>query len=185
MSVEENIDKIINEINENPLIFHREADISAMLFNELNKKYNKLHETALGYKTGAVHCEYFGGGRTRFDLVVFNEDDIQRINKESLEISKSKEYVKLDVAIEIKTDHGWHGKEKMWKLIENDINKLVKLRQVNRDIQLFYIYIVRSDTTNERKKDYITKNRIRAGNECKKHNITFKSNDEKHYFLRS
>ncbi len=35
MSVEKRIDKVVSIINENPLLYHRKADIRAMLYDEL------------------------------------------------------------------------------------------------------------------------------------------------------
>lgn len=182
MSVEKRIDNVIDETNRNPLVFHREADIRAMLFTELKKEYKNLYETGLGYKTGAVHCEYFGGHGSRVDVVVFKKNDIKNIKKITFEKSRSGEHVKLDAAIEIKTEHGWYGKERE-RLIDNDIKKLLTLQKKNPGIKLFFLYIVRWPTT--KKQIDIMKIVKYIKSECKQHKIVFKTNNESNYFLQN
>lgn len=64
-------------------------------------------------------------------------------------------YIKLDVAIEIKTNFGRRSDEE--GEVFNDIDKLLKQRSKNPEIKLFLLYFVRWHTKKVQKKHWKSK----------------------------
>ncbi len=201
MTVEQRINNVIKQIDANPLIYHREADIRAMLYNELCKEYSELINTKLGYRTGLVHCEYFGGDGTRIDVVVLNKEDAEKIERHTLEKTKINGvgHIKLDDAIEIKTNLGRLGDKKKGVIgdkkkgeegvIYKDIDKLVKQGKKNPKINLYLLYFVRYHTKKNKERTVEKRKKIlklveKVRKDCKKKDIIFKTNNEKNYFLQ-
>ena len=191
MTIEKRIDRVISKINSNPLIYHRETDIHAMIFSELCKEYTKSVKTKLGYTTGLVHCEYFGGDGTRIDIVVLNKDDAETIERHTMEKgcvpgNNNKSHIKLDVAIEVKTNLGRQSRRKEMEGLTKDIEKLKKQRDKNPEVELFLLYFIRyhSKTNNKKssaKKQEILENVDEIRKKCEEEKIIFKTNDD--YFL--
>lgn len=190
MSIEDAIRKIIEEINNEPYIFRNEKDIHAMLYNELLKSYLGLFPIDIdGYKTRLVHCEYFWGkdknnrhNKKRIDLVVFDEKDVRNINNNWLTKGTINDYEIVDItdAIEVKVELGGTG-EKRKSLPESDIKKLTEFKEIHRDTNLHFIYIVRWPTKNQPKQDEIKGLVTELREECNKGNVKFYTNNN--YFL--
>jgi hypothetical protein len=179
------INRIISEINQNPFIFRNEADIQARLYyylcDELDE-WKPTHKTKYNeFQTNLVHREYFGGGNQSIDLVIFDSKDVQNIAMNSMEKTKSKEYVHLSNAIEIKTELGYYH-ERSKKDITKDINKLKKLRKDGNADNLHMVVIVRWDTKNEQSKLDVKKFIFHLSQTCKKNKINFYTNKENIYF---
>ena len=182
MSVEERIDNVIRRINKEPFIFHREADIRALLYNELCKEYPEVYKTAFGYKTGLVHCEYYGGKGTRIDVVVLDKDDLKKTRQKKRMKSSYTDLFKITDAIEIKTVLGWYGLSRN-KLAKGDIKKLVNLRKNIPEVNLYYLYIVRWSTKKKEKQKELLDLVKDLEADCKREGIKFKTNNRKKYFL--
>ena len=116
--------KIIQE----PCSYFSEADIQQMLVEKLRKtkhiKKNYPTDIERGkgskgkYDTSLLHREYGGGDGTRIDIVVFDPDDVSKINNVGLR--DRTQYLKPAYAIEL-------GTEKTTKIrthVQNDLNKL-------------------------------------------------------------
>jgi len=186
MSIEKRIDNVINKINDNPLIYHRETEINAMIYSELRKEYPKLTDTKLGYKTSLVHLEYFGGGGTRIDVVILNKEDAKTIDRHTVERGYEKSHIILDVAIETKTNLGRQGYTTEVKGLENDIEKLKQQREKNPEVKLFLLYFIRFHSKKNNRKTYAKKQEIlkvveEIREKCEEEDIVFKTNDN--YFL--
>lgn len=190
MSIEDSIRKIIEEINKEPYIFRNEKDIHATLYNELLQSYPGLFPIDIdGYKTRLVHCEYFWGkdknnrhSRRRIDLVVFDEKDMGNINNNWLTKRTINDYEIVDItdAIEVKVELGGTGNKRK-KLPKSDIKKLTEFKEIHRDTNLHFIYIVRWPTKNQRVQNEIEKLVTELRKECNKGNVKFYTNNN--YFL--
>ena len=100
----------------------------------------------------------------------------------SMEKSRSCEYVKVIDAIEIKTEQGSTGKYRRSRVIE-DINKLIKLRNEGKADNLYFIYIVRWPTKVKSKQEKILGIIEMANQECEENDISFYTNHKDTYFL--
>jgi hypothetical protein len=169
-SVKKIIQNVVDKIDEDPFIIHREADIQAMIYNELCKEYPPgIYKNKLGYKTGLVHCEYYFGkdkydkhNRKTFDVVIFNENDVENINNNWLAKSDEKkksqwDIIRLKDIIEIKAEFGLSGnkfgdfdgsreKEDIKKLIE-----FKKLHNYYEDLSLHFICFLRLEKKGKEK----------------------------------
>jgi len=163
--IEEIIQNVVNQIDKHPFIVHRERDIQAMIYNQLCKKYDELYPTKLEdetgeiFKTNLVHCEYFFGKnegnkqtKKKFDIVIFDKNDVKNINTHWLRIKKdgSEEIVKLNHVIEIKFETGLGGKNITNypnSPMESDIGKLFVLKNNLKNKKdgpnLHFVYILR------------------------------------------
>jgi hypothetical protein len=100
------------QIIKEPLCYFSEADVQQLLVEELHKikPFYKLYPTSVlkgkdskgAYSTTLVHREYGGGDRTRIDIVVFDPDDVQKINNVNLTVGKK--YLKSAYAFELGTE---------------------------------------------------------------------------------
>ena len=184
--VDKAILNIIEEINQYPFIYRNEADIQARLYNQLCNVMNESEPThKTGFKnliTNLVHCEYFGGKGQRVDLVVFDKEDIKNISMNSMEKSRSGEYVKVTDAIEIKTEQGSTGQFRRSRVFE-DIDKLITLRKEGKSDNLYFMYIIRWPTKNKSKQEEICDIVDDARKKCKGNDISFFSNEKDTYFL--
>ena len=169
-SVEKIIREVVDKIDENPFIVHRERDIQAMIYNELCKKYdNPIFLKNKKYKTNLVHCEYYFGqdeshkhkGKT-FDIVIFDENDVENINTNWLAISNGKKkndwnIVRLKDVIEIKAEFGLN----INKFLDfnksggkKDIDKLFDFKQLHnnyKDLGLYFICFIRLEEKSKEK----------------------------------
>jgi hypothetical protein len=204
-SVKKIIENVIEKINEDPFIVHREADIQAMIYNQLCKKYDELYPTKLVditgkiFQTSLVHCEYYFGkvednkqSKKKFDIVIFNKNDAENINTHWLRIKKggSEETVKLDHVIEIKFETGLGGKNitnYQGSPMESDIKKLLYLKNNKDCVNLHFVYILRLWGRPNDKFNSIIKNaknvRTKITKNCGK-NITHYFN-ENFYFYKA
>lgn len=184
--IDKAIKSLIKEINEKPFIYRNEADIQARLYYYLCyelEEWQPIHETGFkGLKTNLVHREYFGGRGQRVDLVVFDKKDIENICMNSMEKSHSCEYVKVTDAIEIKTEQGSTGKNRLDRILK-DINKLIKLRDEEKADYLYFIYIIRWPTKVKSKHKEIKDIVKKAHQKCIVNNISFYTNRKDNYFL--
>jgi len=204
MGVKEAINKIIEGIDKNPFIVHRESDIQAMIYNELCKEYKQLYPTLLAdkkgkvYQTGLVHCEYYFGKNEnkrmsgeKFDIVIFEKEDVENINTHWLRIKRgrSEEIVKLDHVIEIKFESGLgckNIKSYNGSTMQSDIQKLNKFRRLHKKYKnhnscLHFVCILRLWESEDKLKSYaanIQKIRKHIKKDCDKYGITpyFNSN---------
>lgn len=187
MGVKEAINEIIKDIDKNPFIFRNEADIQARLYYELCKELNEWVPTHMtrfkGLKTNLVHREYFGGRGQSIDLVVFDKNDVKNIEKNSMEKSKSKEYVKVSDAIEIKTDFGYYHQRTV-EDSHTDIDKLLDLRKNNSAKNLHFILIIRWPPYSDEKLMKISYFVREIKNRCREKNINFYTNNKDNYFLK-
>jgi hypothetical protein len=182
MSIEKRIDNVIQQINKEPFIFHREADIRALLYKELCEEYPEFYDTVIGYKTRLVHCEYFGGEGTRIDVVVLDKKDVKNIRLNTLTKRDYTDHVALSNAIEIKTVLGWYGQDRK-TLAEIDIKKLINVMKNNPKVCLYYIYIVRWPTKKKEKQKEVLELIDYLKKKCKQNGIMFKTNSREGYFL--
>ena len=128
--------KIIQE----PLIYFSEADVQQIICDSIKSipAYGKLYPTSVNkgkdsktvYKTSLVHREYGGGQGRRIDLVVFNKDDVLKIDSPALTINGK--YITPQVAIEI-------GTEKTSDALTHMKNDIAKLKRC-KDGYLIHIY---------------------------------------------
>jgi hypothetical protein len=126
------IDRAIAEVSiqiiREPLSYFSEADIQQLLVEELRKikPISKSYPTSVPkgkgskgtYRTHLVHREYGGGGGTRIDVVIFDPDDVKKINNVNLTVGK--QYLYPVYAFEL-------GTEKMSDTsahFQNDMKKL-------------------------------------------------------------
>ena len=203
-NVSDCIMKIINKIDAEPFLIHRECDIQAMIYNEV---FNKLHkkndnivhialkdEKDKNYRTNLVHCEYFFGKKEnkkmssdRFDIVIFNKEDVKNINTHWLRIKNNnfpEEIVKLDHVIEIKFESGLGGKKALNfkdSAIKKDIDKLIKFKKLHCKYKkhipkLHFVYVLRLWKANEKWKSKIPEIIKKADELCKKNEILFYNN---------
>ena len=200
-SVEKIIQNVIKKIDENPFSIHREADIQAMIYNELCNKYDRLYPILLKdennkkYKTNLVHCEYYFGednthrhkGKT-FDVVIFNENDVENINSNWLAIANEKNknkwnIVRLKDIIEIKVEFGLSGKKFLdfdKSREKEDIDKLLDFKQLhydNKDLYLHFICFLRLEKKSKEKYDKIIESFFKKMDKyCENENVRLYSN---------
>lgn len=177
----------IKLINKTPYIFNTESDIKCLVYLELIKEYKKKYSTSIPvlgnekpYKTNLVHTEYFGGDKSRIDVVVFDEKETKEINLPYLCIKvKNTESklryrpVKLKDAIEIKIIGG-KGSESLRNSIEKDLNKLIKIE--NKPDKAHFMLIIRGLPKHKDKKSDFEGIIKYAKKECKKAKIQFYCN---------
>ncbi len=186
------INQLIAEINEDPAIFRTETDVQARLYkyicDELDE-WKPKHEIKARYRSkqgfyrvNRVHCEFFGGGKQRIDMGIFDKEDLFKIEKFSMEKRTVPKDILLAHAIEIKTERGESGQG----LRDNPINDLKKLlnykkKKPHRARNVYFIYIVRWPTNVEDKQTEV----MNLVKELKNFSseIDFFTNDPKNYFL--
>lgn len=187
MGVKNAINKIIEDIDNNPFIFRNEADIQARLYCKLCEEFNEWAPTHMTrfkeLKTNLVHREYFGGGNQSVDLVILDESDVMNIRKNSMEKSQSKEYVRASDAIEIKTDLGYYHQRTV-EGSHTDIDKLLALRKNNSAKNLHFILIIRWPPYSDEKQMIINRFVREIKNRCQENNINFYTNNKDNYFLK-
>ncbi|MFC1696878.1 hypothetical protein ACFL1H_00970 [Nanoarchaeota archaeon] len=140
LDIKKNIDKsIVNlllKIIKEPLLHFSEADLQQMLVEELrkikqlSKTYPTLVSKGLGskstYGTSLIHREYGGGDKSRIDVVIFDEKDVNDIDNINLTSKKfEKGYLPPLFAFELGTEKSRETK----KHFDNDIKKLKKCKQ--------------------------------------------------------
>ncbi len=169
----EAITRVIETINQTPFIFNSESDIQGLIYSELLKEYDTKHKLGLfdcngkEYLTNLVHQEYFAGEGGRIDIVVFDKDEISKIDTNWL-VFKSPEKkgyssVRLQDAIEIKINIG--GADKNLEIrLKKDIERLTELLNTEKIKSAHFVFIVRWLT---KRKD-ITKRIIEAKEIAKK-----------------
>jgi hypothetical protein len=169
-SVKDIIQNVVDNIDKDPFMIHREADIQAMIYKELCREYPPTsHNTRLGYKTGLVHCEYYFGkdktGRHKgknFDIVIFNENDVEKINNNWLAISNEKkknewDIVRLKDIIEIKAEFGLSGNkfgDFKNSREKEDIKKLIDFKKLHdnyEDLCLHFVCFLRLEKKGKEK----------------------------------
>ena len=147
------IDKaIVNvclRIIKEPLLYFSEADIQVLLVEELRKigPIGKTYPTSVQrgkgskgtYRTSLVHREYGGGGRTRLDVVVFDPDEVAKIDNVNLTIGTK--YLRPAYAFELGTEKTCDSRAHL----ENDFGKLSK-----RTKGTGYIIHIHKDVTTAR-----------------------------------
>ena len=128
--IDDTVANVCLRIIKEPLIYFSEADIQQLLAEELRRldPLGKNYPTSVlkgkgskgTYHTSLIHREYGGGGGTRIDIVVFDPDDVAKIDNVNLTIGA--EYLKPAFAFELgtekTTDAAGH--------LESDLNKLSK-----------------------------------------------------------
>jgi len=134
-----------------PLLYFSEADIQVLLVEEIRKirPINKTYPTSVRkgkaskgtYHTSLVHREYGGGEGTRLDVVVFDPDDVARIDNVNLKIGK--DYLKPAYAFEL-------GTEKTSDAAGHLENDLKKLRERTKTKGKGYIIHIYKDVTQSR-----------------------------------
>lgn len=125
INVHEAILEVSNMIEKVPLMVHSEADLSALLYNELSKQdrnpietNNFIQKDKTKLKTTRVHCEYH-----RIDIVVFGKEyisDIKYKNTLLYDSAKSGE-IFCDSIIQLKHENGEKDNKKE---VKNDFKKL-------------------------------------------------------------
>lgn len=152
------IDKAIIEvcwrIIREPLLYFSEADVQQMLVEELHgiDSLANTYETQVPkgegskamYKTSLVHREYGAGEGQRFDVVIFDPNDVRLIDHENLMING--DYLEPAYAFEL-------GTEKTAKVgdhLDRDIKKL-KAR-AEKMICGYLIYLYKDTAKTERGK---------------------------------
>ncbi len=144
----------VNEINEilthycaeiirEPLVYFSEADLQAILYQRLNEAYSKYvdtnyhrgHGSKKLYKTKLVHREYGIKGmlNSRADLVLFSNDDVNKIDSPNLTINN--EYITPFAAFELGSEKTTDFQEH----IKNDLKKLKELVKLGTK-QGYYVH---------------------------------------------
>lgn len=175
--VKDALDEVVCEIDSVPFIFHNEADVHAILYGKLCYEFNvkypmpklkqgkRLIKSKTGnyMVTGLVHCEYYFGknfdgdhNKKRFDLVIFNENDVENITNHWMTHGNINDYdvINLDHVIEVKLEGGGGGPTSRHfegSLVQKDLEKLVEFRQVQQTRRgktpsLYFMYIFRWPT---------------------------------------
>jgi hypothetical protein len=140
------------DIIKEPLTYFSEADVQQLLVEELRKikAIGKAYPTSVPrgksskgtYRTSLIHREYGGGGGgTRIDVVVFDPDDVAKINKVNLTIGPN--YLRPAFAFELGTEKTTDAADHF----ESDLDKLSKRIKGTGYIIHFY-----KDTTQARTK---------------------------------
>ena len=151
---ESDIDRVIAEvciqIIREPLSYFSEADIQQLLVEELRKfePISKSYPTSVSkgkgskstYSTPLVHREYVGGGGTRIDVVIFDPDDVRKINNVNLMIGK--QYLRPAYAFELGTEKSSNTATHF----QNDLKKLSKRTKGTGYLIHFYKDITQART---------------------------------------
>lgn len=131
------------EIIQEPLLYFSEADIQQLLAESLRKidEIRDYYETSVHkgkgsksfYKTGLLHREYGGGGGTRIDIVVFEEEEVAQIDRVNLQKNNGRYYLQPRFAFELGTektvDTSTH--------FNNDLKKLSNAKETGYLIHIF------------------------------------------------
>lgn len=138
------ITQAVMKIIQEPLIYFSEADVQQILCDSIKSipTYSRLYPTSVKkgkdsktvYSTSLVHREYGGGQGRRIDLVIFNKDDVLKIDSPALTVNGK--YIIPEVAIEIGTEKTSDALTHM----KNDISKL-------RNCKEGYLIHIYKDTT--------------------------------------
>ena len=145
MNLKQEIDKSIAnsiiKIIQEPLIYFSEADVQQLLCNNINliSTFKKMYPTSVNkgkgskttYRTSLVHREYGGGQGTRIDLVIFDKNDVKKINSPTLTINGN--YLSPKFAIEI-------GTEKTSDALSHMKKDIAKLKKSKNTGYLIHIY---------------------------------------------
>lgn len=111
--VDEVVAKLCVQVIQEPLSYFSEADIQQMLAEELRRGVSpcqQMYTTKVSkgegskglYSTPLLHREYGGGEGTRIDVVLFDPDDVARIDNPNLTIGKR--YLQPAFAFELGTE---------------------------------------------------------------------------------
>lgn len=159
--VDEAIQKVVNSFKKNPLIFHCERDVQALLYAELLEQFPSLYETSHPplenrlLKTIRVHCEYNikneskEGSKTKLiDLVVFSEDHVEKIKHKNRLLYEDNDLgaVCCDALIEIKFENGYRSPTK-GEDPEKDFGKLKAAQlelheEYGKKPDLYFLYFI-------------------------------------------
>jgi len=194
---------VVDNIEREPYIVHSESDIHSMLYCKLYEKNNDLYPINLlnkgkpvkdkngnPYRTNLIHGEYFYGKdasgkrtRKRFDLVIFDENDVKNITRDWLTHWTKDDYeiINLKHVIEVKFEFGGGGpKNRSFEtsLAKDDINKLIEFRRIQKKIRniepyLYFIYIVRWATKHKVVRAEIMTFVENLGTYCDDNDVTF------------
>lgn len=128
--IDEAVADVCIQIIKEPLSYFSEADIQQLLVEELRKieTISKLYPTSVRkgkdskgtFSTSLLHREYGGGGGTRIDAVIFDPDDVKKINDPKLKTNKK--YLDSVYAFELGTEKTSDA----FKHVKNDLGKLSK-----------------------------------------------------------
>jgi hypothetical protein len=135
------IAKMCIQIIKKPLSYFSEADIQQLLVEELRKikPISKPYPTSVHkgkgskgtYSTSLLHREYGGGSGTRIDVVIFDPDDVKKINNVNLMFGK--DYLSPVYAFELGTEKT----SDTLKHFKNDLQKLEKSKGTGYLIHFF------------------------------------------------
>ena len=197
------IKSVLKDIENEPFIVHCEQDIHSMLYCRLNEKNHNLYPIDLQhrrnsvknknghpFRTNLVHSEYFFGKDDsgigtykRFDLVIFDENDVKNITRNWLTRWTNDGYdiIALKHVIEIKFEFGDGGPDNRnfdKSLSKKDVDKLVKFRGLqkkNRNIDpiLYFIYVLRWLTNNKAVKEEILNFIKKLEKYCAENDVNF------------
>lgn len=122
------------EVIKEPLLHFSESDLHVLLIEKLYEKIpllkKKKYDTDVKrgktsktyYKTRLVHREYGGGEKTRIDIIIFDEQDVKKINNPNLQ--RNNDYLEPCYAFELGTEK--IGEKVTAGHVESDLNKLTK-----------------------------------------------------------
>jgi hypothetical protein len=140
-SIDEVIADVCVQIIREPLLYFSEADVQQMLVQALNRirALHVLVETSVSrgsiskgmYHTNLVHREYGGEEGRRVDVVIFDPDDVAKINCTNLKIGHS--YLKPLYAFEIGTEKTSDTSTHLKK----DLDKLKNIKDTGYIIHFF------------------------------------------------
>lgn len=143
-------DAIINfciKVIEEPFIFFSESDLHFLLARKLLEiipKLKDLEKMKIGniyrknpYRTRMLHLEYGGNNKSRMDLAIFSEKDVNEINHYHLTKDNYSGYLKPRFAFELGVGRDVNNH------ITNDINKLKRCKEEGAG---YIIHILRDDT---------------------------------------
>jgi hypothetical protein len=182
------INKVINEIQKEPLIVNREIAIQSRLYrylceeiDEWNPKYNIFfNRYDVQNRISRVQMEFFGGEKRAIDLVILDKRDMQNMELFSFE-KQSGKHILLSHAVEIKAElfAEW-GEVKRRNQLYYDIEKLKDIGKKGTKY-LHLIYICRRATKSRRIQknimDLIQEIKHKCGNK-----IEFHTNKPELYF---
>jgi hypothetical protein len=152
MSVKkEHVDKAIvefcKEIIKEPLLHFSESDLHVILMEKLyqivpelkkkkhNTNVNRGKNSKTFYKTRLVHREYGGGGGRRIDIVIFDDEDIGKINTPNLTIDYDSNYLQPLYSFELGTEKS--GLDNTERHAIKDIEKLKNSKDCGYLIHIF------------------------------------------------
>jgi hypothetical protein len=135
--------KTVWQLIREPLTYFSEADIQQLLVQNLNSikalqepvptsmarglkrlKKDAGKESDAMYATPRVHCEYGGGEGTRIDVVVFDPEDVKKINGAKLTFDDK--YLNPSYAFELGTESAAASRLDTQAHVDSDLKKLTR-----------------------------------------------------------